>query len=124
MQFYLQFLLFARRLAIISWRCLLRLLYAKNFYLFCHWLKENLQLSSILPSPSALSSKVTIRSLFSAITFISTLDSSVKRNTIGIWMSSTPSPDIANSGEVAAAVPSVLSITIPPTAPRPWHKHR
>ena len=29
-QVYLQFLLFARRLAIISWRCLLRLLYAKN----------------------------------------------------------------------------------------------
>ena len=42
----------------------------------------------------------------------------MKRKTMGILISSTPSPDIANSGEEAAAVPSVLSITIPPTAPK------
>lgn len=53
------------------------------------------------------------------IAFNNSEASILNKNTTGIATSSTsfPSPDIANIGEVAALEPSILSNTIPATAP-------
>ena len=48
---------------------------------------------------------------------IKTLASLLNKKTIGILMSSVPSPDIENKGLLAAVVPLLLSTTIPPLAP-------